>query len=291
MSPTEEILDKVGLFLCSVIVLGNLLILVAGFVNRDLRSKTPVLIQSLAVADLFVGVAFMAAFSIALSRQNLPSMVVDALYVGIEWVSYCSVMHLVCIAADRFISVLSPLRYPMFESRMNSVMLAACWILALVTAVISRMLPLHRLMKEIIHVVTYSATGLMFFGCYGYIGFIARKHRLRIQSQIPQQQTPMQNRATQVLMTVVGVCALLWGPYIGLMLYYLVHDEARLKVLEKVLVLPAIANSGVNIFIYSFMKKRFRDTLFELLPCGNHSSERRRGGVWVVQRTTQPPST
>lgn len=113
-----------------VTILGNLLVLVSFWVNRQLRTVSNYYLLSLAVADLILGVMSMNLCTIYVikGRWTFGSLACD-LWLALDYVaSNASVMNLLVISFDRYFSVTRPLTYRAKRTpRRAAVLIALAW--------------------------------------------------------------------------------------------------------------------------------------------------------------------
>ncbi|XP_078725557.1 trace amine-associated receptor 365-like [Lampetra fluviatilis] len=114
-----------------ITILSNLLIVSAVALFRQLQTQANALALSLAVSDLLVGVVIMP---LSLNKSVYKCWFYAPLLCHVHffcdyWFTTASVLHLSCIAYDRYVAICDPLRY---QQRMNRralvVMLLFCWL-------------------------------------------------------------------------------------------------------------------------------------------------------------------
>ena len=92
-------------------VLGNTLVCVAIYVDLRLRSPTNWFIASLAVSDLFYGLASLP-FRIAMMLRGMPNAAVCSVYVWIDMIcAAASMANLAVISVDRYLKITKPFAY------------------------------------------------------------------------------------------------------------------------------------------------------------------------------------
>ena len=133
---------KIGLILAfSTILLsslvGNAFILVIVYQRKDLRKTTNYFIVSMAVSDFVfpLSVIPLRMAQIASSSTQWPLGSATGFFCKamkfLASTSYCvSAGSLVCIAVDRFVAVVFPMKAHLISSRFRTIVIAAIWILA-----------------------------------------------------------------------------------------------------------------------------------------------------------------
>ncbi|XP_036402322.1 muscarinic acetylcholine receptor M3-like [Megalops cyprinoides] len=128
------------IILCSgllslVTIIGNILVVVAFKVNKQLKTVNNYFLLSLAVADLIIGVISMNLYTtyIVMGQWAMGSWACD-LWLAIDYVaSNASVMNLLVISFDRYFSVTRPLTYRAKRTTKRAgVMIGLAWAISFV---------------------------------------------------------------------------------------------------------------------------------------------------------------
>lgn len=119
-------------FICSLTLLGNVLVIAAVYRESSLHSATYYYIVSLAVADLCVGVIVIPLailFELVLpSSSSSFGFLCHLWHISDVGASTASILALCVIALDRYLAITSPIRYPRsFLSRHSSLVIAMIW--------------------------------------------------------------------------------------------------------------------------------------------------------------------
>lgn len=121
--------------LALVTIIGNILVIVAFKVNKQLKTVNNYFLLSLACADLIIGVLSMNLYTtyIIMDHWALGSLACD-LWLSIDYVaSNASVMNLLVISFDRYFSITRPLTYRAKRTTKRAgIMIGLAWIVSFV---------------------------------------------------------------------------------------------------------------------------------------------------------------
>uniref|UniRef100_A0A8C4W181 Muscarinic acetylcholine receptor n=2 Tax=Gopherus TaxID=38771 RepID=A0A8C4W181_9SAUR len=116
-------------------IIGNILVIVAFKVNKQLKTVNNYFLLSLACADLIIGVISMNLFTIyiIMDRWALGSLACD-LWLSIDYVaSNASVMNLLVISFDRYFSITRPLTYRAKRTTKRAgMMIGLAWVISFI---------------------------------------------------------------------------------------------------------------------------------------------------------------
>uniref|UniRef100_A0A8C4N8F8 Muscarinic acetylcholine receptor n=1 Tax=Eptatretus burgeri TaxID=7764 RepID=A0A8C4N8F8_EPTBU len=118
-----------------ITVTGNVLVIVAFKVNRNLKSANNYFLLSLAVADIIIGLISMNLFTtyVTMGRWVLGPVCCDMWLVTDYVASNASVMHLLVISFDRYLSITRPLKYKAKRTTKRVVlMIVTAWTVSII---------------------------------------------------------------------------------------------------------------------------------------------------------------
>nr|XP_032814077.1 dopamine receptor 2-like [Petromyzon marinus]AZK36087.1 trace amine-associated receptor 9665.TAAR351 [Petromyzon marinus] len=132
LEPTDQalVLSILILFIAATII-GNLLIVCAVLRFRQLQTRTNAVTTSLAVADLMVGAVIIPC---SMTHEVYRCWFFGQTFCRIHyfmdyWFTNASILHLGCIAFDRYVAICDPLRYQQRVTNHTVVlMLLMCWL-------------------------------------------------------------------------------------------------------------------------------------------------------------------
>ncbi|KAM4529232.1 trace amine-associated receptor 1-like [Fundulus diaphanus] len=261
-----------------VTVCGNLLVIISIFYFKQLHTPTNTLIQSLAVADLLVGVLVFPlsmAFSLSscLYDDNIFCFICQVRDSFDVSLSTCSILNLCCIAIDRYYAVCHPLTY---RAKMtNSVVV----VMILVSWSISGFIGIGITIAGLSHepceencslgVLLSSTLGptfsfylpaLIMLCIYLKILLVAQRQAHIIHSNKNSGVTAirLERKATRTLAIVMGVFLICWTPlFVCITLVPFSTDPVPISVIQT-LNWVALINSTLNPFIYAFFYSWYR---------------------------------
>lgn len=277
-----------------VSVVGNILICLAVFNDRRLRTVTNNFILSLATADILVGaVAIPCAIllDLGVARCSLYSCLL--MLCNLMTFSLASIFGLLAVAVERYISILCPFRYRALVTPRASILVIICtWILAAVAGLMPFMgwrkpfPPESECLFSSLISESYMVY-LIFFGCvlsplvamlvlYARI-FLEIRRQIR---QIAEWEVDISRRhrkrrivvrefrMASSLFLVVFCFVLCWFPIHILNSIRLFCPKCQVN---EDLVLTAVilshANSAINPIIYVFRMRTFRRAVEATLSC------------------------
>ncbi|XP_071802663.1 adenosine receptor A2b-like [Asterias amurensis] len=294
------ILLPMSLFICT----GNLFVIAAvcrSSTTLLLQQTTNKFIASLAVADCLVGVSLVPVFYLGILAESLKTDFYFCLVIVI-WIQVScgiSMLHVLCIAFDRFLAVIFPLVYhQLMTTRRSTVMIVTTWLVTSIVGLTPFMgwrRPVKTLhfcyIDQVLHFAYFFLSFMLTFAIplvlmvilYAQIIIAARRNIRRINAIVepttaaknnPSRSTRAINmKATKTTAIVVGAFLFCWLPiyiYNFTMEYLNFHrdpgsDTIRFPMIEAVLHTLAFANSGVNPIIYAYRYAEFRRNIKKVL--------------------------
>ena len=267
MSSSSECITWFAVFLTAsvAIVMVNFLSIILFMKNSNLRTRAMYLVINLTVADMFVGVisftftifesAKCAIVNIFLTPKE--RMIIVFLF---SWLVLTSLTSIAVISLDRLHATFRPFRHRFITENVYWVTISATWVLpAMVSVTLSLFLAFWNELQRYYFPLWESYSCLcLFVICVSYSSIVF--HFLR--GAKPQQHGAAANRQrkltiTLFIMTIVSL--LMWLPFV-------IAALSRLKSvrLRKSFGALFLANSFVNVIVYTIRMPEFRKAILEL---------------------------
>ncbi|XP_028658898.2 5-hydroxytryptamine receptor 4 [Erpetoichthys calabaricus] len=294
-------ISKILLYSFIVIVIfctvtGNLLVVLAIIYFKQLQSPTNSFVLSLAIADFLVGLIVMPYSMIRTIEQ--------CWYFGPTFceihtslnVMLCtaSILHLSCIAFDRYYAVCNPLVYSFkMSSRRVIILIITCWIVPLLISFVPIMLGLQKLGIEnkvpsntcffFVNKVYGVTASLVAFYIPMFIMFLAYWNIYRVAKRQVMQINALENKraqqssdvckskkakvkiskksekkAAKTLGVIIGAFLIFWLPFFTLNIIDPFLMQQTDMVIWEILLWLGYVNSSMNPFLYGFFNKSFR---------------------------------
>ena len=292
-------------------VAGNTLVCVAIYVDVRLRSPTNWFIASLAVSDLFYGLAGLP-FRIAANVKPMTSIEVCSAWIWMDMVcAAASMANLAVISVDRYLKITKPFCYHRNMTKKRS-RLAICgvWIYAVLLAtlsvikwpgadgvVIDHAQGLcrndNKVFYTVANIVAFLSPLVVVIASYSLIfrtalaQFNKMKH-LSVNTSTTEERRKQKSvvrdfKATKTLAVVLGTFTVCWAPFF-IMFTISQYDSAYLKPLPDkvgmafiylfIWILPNL-NSACNPVIYAYFNAEFRRSFRKIMwySCDGQSQD------------------
>ena len=267
-----------------MILFGNILTITAIFKFEHLRTKTNALVCSLSFGDIFVGVSLIPDIIYEILNKYDETSFKAIIIFGIIQTGYLvSVAHIACIASERYIFVMYPLKYHrMMTVKVIKLIICICWIipilLGLTSVLIINALGVNYFMYfEVGAAVFYVLVGLIASFVYIRILLVAANQQKRIIAEQntmdtgrPNINQSSQHNATLALGIIVMMYVLLWSPLcITTILRYFtpLPDNGAFEICSVIASILPPLNSAINCIIYTWKYSIFRKAYASLLKC------------------------
>lgn len=247
--------------LASLIILGNVLILLI-FFTRRLRKRAQFLLISLAVADLLVGLLSVPLYIAVNTTLPIPALLPNIFDSADIFTGFTSIFTLAVVSLERMHAIGWPFRHRNVGVCVYMFAILTPWILgAAATFCFSAMAT-----SRFIYVVIVSLTTPLLVICAAYC-IIWRKQR---SPMVNQNNAEREARLAKTLFLVTGASLLTWVPFQILFLLYnfqVIKDGANLPATIHMIKFLQFSNSLVNVIIYTLRIPEFKSALLRMFLC------------------------
>ncbi|KAM4597956.1 lysophosphatidic acid receptor 2a isoform 2-T2 [Polymixia lowei] len=284
-----------GLTVCLIVVLANLMVMVAIFMNRHFHFPIYYLLGNMAAADLFAGIAYanlMLNTGPWTSKLTKEQWFVRGALIDISLTA--SVANLLAVAVERHQTIITMQLHSKMTKRRVVLLIVCIWATGIVMGLVPSMLwncecdledcstiaPLYSRRFLTFWAVLNLLTFLIMVVMYARI-FIYVRHRSRHMSQHTSEMWHSQTvvNLMKTISMVLGAFVICWTPgLMTLLLDGLLGKDSHAHVYEKYCLVIAECNSLVNPIIYTLRDKEMRRTFKWVLCClcGRQSDGERR---------------
>ena len=275
----------IGAFLMNIS--GNATIIFAIAKFSWLKHNMYVALQALAVADLLVS----GHICLECVRQYSRTLFPGISYPVINYLQVLLILgasyHVVLVAIERFVAIMFPFQYTTYVTP------KVIWVSSGFTYLFALLLSTPSFLMNFAHIMNvklsrkgiyiagsfsivfgYSLLALLLFILHGRVTYIAKQQRRRVEALTDgQERKPGVDRATKMMIIVVGVYLLLWAPFTfssTAAVILLRHNDA-LEFLQKYGLVLGTYNSSVNFIIYTAFNRKLRMAFRKILNCGQNA--------------------
>ena len=202
---------------------------------------------------------------------------------------FVSHWHTVALSVDRLLAVHFALRYhTIMTPKRMMIMTVSAWFLGFLEIGVSRILRWHKMCVNngrSFHMLDIMGTLHLLFifminsAIYAHLWRVARKHRKQIAQQQAEEGTgqpnsPAVDKSTIMVIVIVGLFAVMWGPYfnaeLGLIFVDRGFKEELRAVSSKYLITGGYCNTVLNNVVYVVMNKGLRKKILKQFTCSKN---------------------
>ncbi|NXI58295.1 LPAR1 protein, partial [Chloroceryle aenea] len=280
----SKLVMGLGITVCIFIMLANLLVMVAIYVNRRFHFPIYYLMANLAAADFFAGLAyFYLMFNTGPNTRRLTVSTWLLRQGLIDTSLTASVANLLAIAIERHITVFRMQLHTRMSNRRVVVVIVVIWTMAIVMGAIpsvgwncicdithcSNMAPLYSdsylVFWAIFNLVTFVVMVVLYAHIFGYVR--QRTMRMSRHSSGPRRNRDTMMSLLKTVVIVLGKCLLCFFCSPCSTSY-----QCTVLAYEKFFLLLAEFNSAMNPIIYSYRDKEMSATFKQILCCQRSES-------------------
>ncbi|KAJ8311940.1 hypothetical protein KUTeg_010507 [Tegillarca granosa] len=276
-------------------ILGNTLILASLVRFQRLRSRINILIGNLAVSDLLLGLVVIP-FDIAflhvksLQEEKIPCLVRQSLNVILL---DASILNLFCISLERYIAIVHPFKHAkLCKKRKLFILLSICWIVSIIVGAIPLMgwnawEPGIFCDTELVWREKYRGIQYLAICSCLIVNFIMYVKVMRTACRRLKQSRKISGtsnndsqrhisiskkdvRKTKIMVLILGIFAICWGPYCTVIIIetFFVDANITLIIVKKFFGCLGMLNSALNWIVYGIKNKNFRQAFKHILSFG-----------------------
>ncbi|XP_045887752.1 lysophosphatidic acid receptor 2a isoform X1 [Micropterus dolomieu] len=283
-TPRDFVVIGLGLTVCLIVVLANLMVMVAIFMNHRFHFPIYYLLGNMAAADLFAGIAYT---NLMLNTGPWTRMLTkEQWYIRgalIDISLTASVANLLAVAVERHQTIITMQLHSKMTKRRVVLLIVCIWVVGIIMGTVpstiwncecdlddcSTVAPLYSrrflIFWAVLNLLTFCIMVAMYTRIFIYV---------RYKSQYASQHTSeMRHNQTVVnlmktISMVLGAFVICWTPgLITLLLDGLLGKDSHANNYEKFCLVMAECNSLVNPIIYSLRDKEMRRTFKWILCC------------------------
>ncbi|XP_067877006.1 lysophosphatidic acid receptor 2a [Heterodontus francisci] len=290
----DTVVVSLGLLVCVIVILANLLVIAAITKNRRFHYPIFYLLANLAAADLFSGIAYM--YLMFHTGPRTMQLTVRTWFVRqglIDTSLTASVANLLAIAVERHQTILQMQLHSKMSNQRVFILIACIWGTAVLMGLIphlgwncvcnlstcSRMAPLYSRS----YLIFWGVSNLLIF-CVMVLIYLHIFYYVKHKTQRMSRHTSFQQRHKETMMNlmktvviVLSAFVICWTPGLVILLLDGVDcDVCDVLKVEKYVLLLAELNSLVNPLIYSYRDHEMLRTFRKILcfPCRRNAAYR-----------------
>lgn len=273
-----------GVTVCFIVVLSNLMVMIAIFINRRFHFPIYYLLSNMAAADLFAGIAY--ANLILNTGPWTRTLTKKQWYIRgalIDISLTASVANLLAVAVERHQTIITMQLHSKMTKRRVLLLITCIWAVSILMGLVpstfwncecdlddcSTVAPLYSRRFLIFWAVLNLLTFLIMVAMYTRI-FIHVRYQSRYSSRHTSEIRPNQTVISlmKTISMVLGAFVICWTPgLVTLLLDGLLGKKSHANAFEKFCLVIAECNSLVNPIIYSLRDDEMRRTFKSILCC------------------------
>ncbi|XP_036413088.1 lysophosphatidic acid receptor 1-A-like [Colossoma macropomum] len=279
----DYIVVSLGLTVCVFIILANILVMTAIFVNRRFHYPIYYLLGNLAAADFFAGIAYMhLMFHTGPWTQKLTIYQWFLRQGLIDTSLTASVINLMAIALERHQTIFTMQLHSKMTNQRVLLLILGIWVVAILMGLVptmgwncvcnlkkcSMMAPLYHkdylVFWAVLNLVSFTIMVVVYTRIFMYV-----RHK---SQRMSQHTTQVKHKETveslmRTVFVILGCFVICWTPGLVLLLLDGVTDKDFVLRVEKYFLVLAEMNSLMNPIIYSYRDQDMRRTFKRILCC------------------------
>ena len=273
------------MFESTIIVMGNMLVIILFAREKKLRKKSLFLVMNMALADVMLGAVALPLYVYLIVGPYYQLWTAKAAHEFIFYFldttfSQSSLISAGFISCERFYAVFRPLKHKTLSMRTYGIVGFTVWSLAILVSIITVLFYVYNSFKAATLSWMSFPLSFLFIVCTCNIS-IWRKVRIRNITLQQQNRAAFQNqRLTNALLFVSAISVLSWLPFV--IVNYLVFvqglDIPRRFLFVDIINILNLSNSILNPFVYALRIPEFRQAL-RVSCCSQRQDVMNRPGI------------
>ncbi|XP_042248216.1 lysophosphatidic acid receptor 2a isoform X1 [Thunnus maccoyii] len=299
-TPRDFAVMALGLTVCLIVVLANLMVMVAIFINRRFHFPIYYLIGNMAAADLFAGIAYA---NLMLNTGPWTSMLTkEKWYIRgalIDISLTASVANLLAVAVERHQTIITMQLHSTMSKRRVVLLIVCIWAVSIIMGLVpstfwncecdledcSTVAPLYSrrflIFWAVLNLLVFFIMVAMYIRIFVYVRY---QNRYASQHTSGMQHSQTVVNLMKTISMVLGAFVICWTPgLMTLLLDGLLGKDSNANSFEKYCLVIAECNSLVNPIIYSLRDDEMRQTFKQILCCICKRSARQQRGPPSVE--------
>ncbi|XP_068192340.1 lysophosphatidic acid receptor 2a [Antennarius striatus] len=307
-STRDMVVIGLGLTVCLIVVLANIMVMVAISMNQRFHFPIYYLLGNMAAADLFAGIAY--ANLMLNTGPWTSTLTKEQWYIRgalIDISLTASVANLLAVAVERHQTIITMQLHSKMTKRRVVLLIVCIWAVSVIMGLVpstiwncecdltdcSTIAPLYSrrflIFWAVLNLLTFVIMVAMYTRIFVYVRYQSR-YASQHNSEMRHSQTVINLMKT--ISIVLGAFVICWTPgLVTLLLDGLMGKASHANAYEKFCLVIAECNSLVNPIIYSLRDDEMRRTFKSILCflCRRRADQRR--GAPVVLAPIQPEET
>ncbi|KAJ0001282.1 hypothetical protein NQD34_006302 [Periophthalmus magnuspinnatus] len=279
-TPRDSVVIGLGLTVCLIVVLANLMVMIAIFKNQRFHFPIYYLLSNMAAADLFAGVAYanlMLNTGPWTSKLTKEQWYIRGALIDISLTA--SVANLLAVAVERHQTIMTMQQHSKMTKRRVLLLIVCIWVVSILMGLVpstfwncecdwndcSTVAPLYSrrflIFWAVLNLLTFFIMVAMYTRIFCYV---------RYQSRYSSRHTSSQavDNLMKTIFLILGAFVICWTPgLVTLLLDGLLGKASHANAFEKFCLVIAECNSMVNPIIYSLRDEEMRSTFKSILCC------------------------
>lgn len=274
---------SLGLIVCVIVILTNIMVISAIFLNRRFHFPIYYLLANLAAADLFAGIAYMHLMfhtgpwteKLTIYQWFLRQGLIDTSLTA-------SVINLMAIALERHQTIFTMQLHSKMTNRRVILLIVGIWTIAVLMGLIpsmgwnclcnlekcSKMAPMYSrsylVFWAVLNLLSFSIMVMVYTRIFLYV-----RHKSQRMSQhtVQSKHKETVENLMRTVFVILGCFIVCWTPGLVLLLLDGVNCRCGVLKVEKFVLVLAECNSLMNPIIYSYRDQDMRRTFKRILCC------------------------